>query len=94
MARAHTPHKRARTIVRRAHVCAREHDRAHDRDAPGLCAGTGKSPAAKRTFGAKTDAFRSEYIVWIASAKQDETRKRRIAKAVDLIASGKRFSDK
>ena len=61
---------------------------------PDFARALAKSPAAKRTFGAKTDAFRNEYIVWIASAKQDETRKRRIAKAVDLIASGKRFSDK
>ena len=33
-------------------------------------------------------------IVWITSAKHDETRRRRIAKAVDRMATGKRFSDK
>jgi hypothetical protein len=53
-----------------------------------------KSPAARKIFKAKTDAFRNEYIVWIASAKQDETRRRRVARAVELIAAGKRFSDK
>ena len=53
-----------------------------------------KNAAAKRTFSAKTDAFRNEYIVWIASAKQEETRRRRVARAVERIAEGKRFSDK
>jgi hypothetical protein len=61
---------------------------------PDLARALGKSPAAKKTFVAKTDAFRNEYIAWITSAKQDETRRRRVAKAVELIALGKRFSDK
>jgi hypothetical protein len=61
---------------------------------PGLARALAKNRAAKQTFESKTDSFRNEYIVWITSAKQDETRRRRIAKAVDLIATGKRFSDK
>jgi hypothetical protein len=61
---------------------------------PDLARALAKTPAARRTFQAKTDAFRNEYIVWIASGKQDETRRRRIARAVELIAAGKRFSDK
>jgi hypothetical protein len=61
---------------------------------PDLARALGKSPVAKKIFVAKTDAFRNEYIVWIASAQQDETRRRRVVKAVELIALGKRFSDK
>jgi Domain of unknown function (DUF1905)/Bacteriocin-protection, YdeI or OmpD-Associated len=61
---------------------------------PDLARALSKSPAAGKIFKAKTDAFRNEYIVWIASAKQDETRRRRIARAVELISAGKRFSDK
>jgi hypothetical protein len=61
---------------------------------PDLARALAKNRVAKQTFDGKTDAFRNEYIAWITSAKQDETRRRRIAKAVELIAAGKRFSDK
>ena len=35
---------------------------------------------------------RKEYVAWIEEAKRPETRERRIAKALDMIANGKKYS--
>jgi bifunctional DNA-binding transcriptional regulator/antitoxin component of YhaV-PrlF toxin-antitoxin module len=47
------------------------------------------NPAAAREFEAFSYSNRKEYVDWITSAKRSETRERRIAKAVGLIAQGK-----
>lgn len=49
------------------------------------------APAAKATWEDITPLARNEWICWIESAKQAETRNRRIARArADLIAGKRR----
>lgn len=43
----------------------------------------------RSTFDRMSYTHRREYVEWIKEAKRDETRRRRIAKAVDLIGEGK-----
>jgi uncharacterized protein YdeI (YjbR/CyaY-like superfamily) len=49
-----------------------------------------KAPTAKRTFDAFPPSCRREYIEWVGVAKRDETRKKRIATALEWLAEGKR----
>lgn len=46
-------------------------------------------PAVKAVFEGKPPSFRKEYLVWIAEAKTDATRDKRIAEAMAWIAEGK-----
>jgi len=46
-------------------------------------------PAAKAGFEGKPPSFRKEYLAWIADAKTDATRDKRIAEAMEWIAQGK-----
>jgi uncharacterized protein YdeI (YjbR/CyaY-like superfamily) len=48
-----------------------------------------KHARAKATFEAFAPSHRREYIEWIGEAKQDETRKRRLAQALEWLAEGK-----
>lgn len=48
-----------------------------------------KSGKANRAFDAFSPSHQREYVEWITDAKQDETRARRIAQAVEWIAEGK-----
>lgn len=48
-----------------------------------------KHAKAKATFDAFAPSHRREYIEWIGEAKQDETRKRRLAQALEWLAEGK-----
>jgi uncharacterized protein YdeI (YjbR/CyaY-like superfamily) len=48
------------------------------------------APAAQATFNAFPPSCRREYIDWVAEAKRDETRARRIAEAVQWMSEGKR----
>jgi uncharacterized protein YdeI (YjbR/CyaY-like superfamily) len=54
-----------------------------------LIAALKKAPGAKKTFDAFPPSHRREYIDWITEAKQDATRQKRIATAVEWIAGGK-----
>lgn len=47
------------------------------------------SPRARETFAAFPPSHRREYLEWITEAKRDETRRRRIATAVEWLAEGK-----
>ena len=47
-------------------------------------------PPARALWGNITPLARRDWILWISSAKQAETRKRRIEKACAMLASGKR----
>lgn len=47
-------------------------------------------PKARATWTAITPAARRDWVHWITSAKQPETRTRRINNACDMLASGKR----
>lgn len=48
-----------------------------------------KHARAKATFDAFAPSHRREYIEWIGEAKQDETRQRRLAQALEWLAEGK-----
>ena len=54
-----------------------------------LAAALKKNPAARATFEAFPPSHRREYIEWITDAKQEATRDRRIAQALEWIAAGK-----
>ena len=49
-----------------------------------------ETPAANATFGGFTDAQRRDYLEWIVSAKQEATRSKRIATAIEWLTEGKR----
>jgi uncharacterized protein YdeI (YjbR/CyaY-like superfamily) len=48
-----------------------------------------KNKAAGKVFAALSPSCKREYVEWIADAKREETRARRIAQAVEWIADGK-----
>jgi uncharacterized protein YdeI (YjbR/CyaY-like superfamily) len=49
-----------------------------------------KADKAKATFDAFPPSCRREYVEWIADAKRDETRARRIATAIEWLSEGKK----
>jgi hypothetical protein len=50
----------------------------------------GGAQALSALWGDITPMARRDWILWIVSAKQEETRRRRIENACDMLASGKR----
>jgi bifunctional DNA-binding transcriptional regulator/antitoxin component of YhaV-PrlF toxin-antitoxin module len=54
---------------------------AFERDAP-----------AKAAFDKLAFTHRKEYARWIAEAKKEETRERRVAKALEMLKAGEKFS--
>lgn len=56
---------------------------------PELAAALKQHKKAAVAFEAMSPSHRREYADWISSAKQDETRQRRLAKAMEQIAKGK-----
>ena len=56
---------------------------------PALQAALAKHKKAAAQFEAFSPSARREYIEWIADAKQEATRERRIAQAIEWIADGK-----
>ena len=56
---------------------------------PVLAAALGKNKAAAEKFEAMSPSCRREYANWIAEAKQEATRERRLAQAMEQIAEGK-----
>jgi uncharacterized protein YdeI (YjbR/CyaY-like superfamily) len=48
-----------------------------------------RSPAARRNFESLAPSYRRNYIGWIDSAKQQETKLRRLREAIQLLAAGK-----
>ena len=48
------------------------------------------APVAKAQWNDLTPIARRDFITWIESAKQLETRRRRIERACDMLAAGKR----
>ena len=48
-----------------------------------------KQPKALKAFAAFPPSHKREYVDWIASAKTEDTRERRIATALGWIAAGK-----
>jgi len=52
------------------------------------------SPKAWRTFESLAPSYRRFYLGWIAAAKREATRTRRIAEAISLLAEGKKLGIK
>lgn len=48
------------------------------------------TPAAKATFDGFPPSSQREYVEWITEAKQDATRVKRLAQAIEWLAEGKR----
>jgi len=48
------------------------------------------NPAAHATFEGFPPSQRREYIAWICEARQDATRAKRLATAIEWLADGKR----
>jgi hypothetical protein len=57
---------------------------------PEFAAALDEAPKAKATFESFSPSARRDYLEWIAEAKQDETRAKRIVVAVEWIAEGKK----
>jgi uncharacterized protein YdeI (YjbR/CyaY-like superfamily) len=57
---------------------------------PEFASALDSAPKAKAVFDSFAPSHRREYLEWIAEAKQDSTRHKRIATAVEWIAEGKR----
>lgn len=57
---------------------------------PDLKAALAKSKKAKATFDGFAPSCKREYLEWIAEAKRDETREKRIATAIEWMAEGKK----
>jgi len=57
---------------------------------PAFVAALDAAPAARATFDAFAPSHRREYLEWIAEAKRDDTRAKRIAQAVEWLAEGKK----
>jgi uncharacterized protein YdeI (YjbR/CyaY-like superfamily) len=55
-----------------------------------LTAALKKNKAAAKTFAGFSPSCKREYVEWIADAKRDETRAKRVADAVTWMAEGKR----
>jgi uncharacterized protein YdeI (YjbR/CyaY-like superfamily) len=57
---------------------------------PDFAAALARAPKAKATLEAFSPSAQREYLEWIAEAKQDATRQKRIANAVEWLGEGKR----
>jgi hypothetical protein len=58
---------------------------------PDLAKALARDKAAKQTWDDFAPSHRKAYVTWIVEAKKDETRARRVAKAVAMMAEKKRF---
>jgi uncharacterized protein YdeI (YjbR/CyaY-like superfamily) len=56
---------------------------------PALAAALDGDPAAKAAYDGLAYTHRKEYARWVAEAKRQETRQRRVAKALELLREGK-----
>jgi uncharacterized protein YdeI (YjbR/CyaY-like superfamily) len=57
---------------------------------PEFAAALDKAPKAKSTMESFPPSCRREYLEWVAEAKQDATRQKRIATAIEWLSEGKR----
>ncbi|MDP9198523.1 MAG: YdeI/OmpD-associated family protein, partial [Pseudomonadota bacterium] len=56
---------------------------------PYLAAALKKNAKARRTFENFSPSQKRDYVVWLAEAKQEATRERRLATAIEWMAEGK-----
>jgi uncharacterized protein YdeI (YjbR/CyaY-like superfamily) len=54
-----------------------------------LAAALRRSAKARATFEGLPPGHRREYVEWVVEAKRDETRRRRLAQAIEWLAEGK-----
>lgn len=54
-----------------------------------LAAALKKNAKARATFDGFSPSHKREYVEWIIEAKRDETRKRRLEQAVEMLSEGK-----
>jgi hypothetical protein len=52
-----------------------------------------RTPKARAFFEILPPSCRREYIEWISTAKREETRARRLAEALTMLSSGRRYND-
>src|SRR5262249_28715916 len=71
-------------------VRAKTRPKAPVRMHPELAAALAKSKKARATLEGFPPSAQREYLEWIADAKTDATRARRVAQAVEWLAEGKR----
>ena len=57
---------------------------------PDFAAALDKAPKAKATLDSFSPSARRDYLEWIADAKQDATRQKRIATAIEWLDEGKK----
>ena len=57
---------------------------------PDFAAALAANPAAKATLDGFPPGARRDYLEWIAEAKQDDTRAKRITTAVEWLVEGKK----
>ncbi|MET0206354.1 MAG: YdeI/OmpD-associated family protein [Thermoleophilaceae bacterium] len=57
---------------------------------PALAAALEEDGEAKAAFEGLSYTHRREYAEWISEAKREETRVRRVAKAVEMLRDGER----
>jgi hypothetical protein len=57
-----------------------------------LLAAFERDTAAKAAFDGMAFTHRKEYARWIAEAKKEETRERRVAKALEMLKAGEKLS--
>jgi uncharacterized protein YdeI (YjbR/CyaY-like superfamily) len=57
---------------------------------PDFAAALAKAPAAKAVLGGFPPSAQRDYLEWISEAKQDATRRKRIADAIQWLGEGKR----
>jgi uncharacterized protein YdeI (YjbR/CyaY-like superfamily) len=50
-----------------------------------------RRPAARRYFESLAPSYRRNYLAWIDSAKKDETKTRRLRKALSLLEAGRKL---
>ena len=50
-----------------------------------------KHPEAGEFFESLAPTYRKQYIAWVATAKREATRQKRIAEAVKLLSEGKKL---
>jgi uncharacterized protein YdeI (YjbR/CyaY-like superfamily) len=55
---------------------------------PALAAGLAGDAAARGAYEGLSFTHRKEYAQWIAEAKREETRERRVGKAIDMLNEG------
>ena len=61
---------------------------------PELQKALARSAQARRNFESLAPSYRRQFIYWIAAAKRDETRRKRTAEAVELLAQNKKLGIK